>query len=311
MTALAGEGIVLETGPFKTRVRSRIPAVARAIGHLYSAYPRSTNEPFADFHVELRPSGTIRRWVRPQVLFFVDGRRPFTPLPLVQAPAMLEWGLNWCIYNHAHSYLIIHAAVVADGSNALILPAPPGSGKSTLCAALVSRGWRLLSDELALIVPGSAEVWPVPRPISLKNRSIEVISEFAPDASFGEIMNDTAKGRVAHIRAPGDSVRRMRESAIVRWIIFPQYTPQPGNQLTAVPRAEALMGLSDSAVNFSLLGELGFATAADLVETSGCYSLQFDDLDAAVCAIDGIKREGHSHGGRAQSPNRLEAQEVP
>jgi predicted ATPase len=30
----------------------------------------------------------------------------------------------------------------------VILPAPPGSGKSTLCAALVTRGWRLLSDEL-------------------------------------------------------------------------------------------------------------------------------------------------------------------
>ena len=100
--------------------------------------------------------------------------------------------MNWCISAHAHQFLILHAAVLERGGVALIMPAPPGSGKSTLCAALALSGWRLLSDELALIDPGSGRVWPLCRPVSLKNRSIEVIRHFAPEAVFGPVAEGTA-----------------------------------------------------------------------------------------------------------------------
>jgi hypothetical protein len=43
--------------------------------------------------------------------------------------------------------------VLERGGRALLLPAPSGSGKSTLCAGLAFNGWRLLSDELALLDP--------------------------------------------------------------------------------------------------------------------------------------------------------------
>jgi hypothetical protein len=47
-----------------------------------------------------------------------------------QTYPMFEWGLNWCIASHAHSFLVIHATVVERGGRAMVLPAPPGSGKA-------------------------------------------------------------------------------------------------------------------------------------------------------------------------------------
>ena len=64
----------------------------------------------------------------------------------------------------------------------MLLPAAPGSGKTTLCAGLSLRGWRLLSDEFGLIRPGTTDLVPVPRPMALKNESIDVIRQFDREA---------------------------------------------------------------------------------------------------------------------------------
>jgi len=152
---LGGPGLNLRTGLFVNRIFSTIPSVGEGLRLLYADYPLSEANGFADFYVHLdRPRG-LRRWFHPQVQFRFDVATPFKPLPLQHAFPMLEWGLNWCISSHCHQYLVIHAAVVEKDGHAMILPAPPGSGKSTLCAGLVARGWRLLSDELTLIDPAT------------------------------------------------------------------------------------------------------------------------------------------------------------
>jgi HprK-related kinase A len=106
---------------------------------------------------------------RPQVLFRLDGVVPFRSLPLRHAVPIFEWGLNWCIVSRANNYLIIHAAAIEKGGHVAIMPGVPGSGKSTLTAGLVNRGWRLLSDEMALISLTDGSVTPLVRPISLEN----------------------------------------------------------------------------------------------------------------------------------------------
>ena len=187
---------------------------------------------------------------------------------------MLEWGLNWCVSAHCHQYLIFHAAVVEKSGRALILPAPPGSGKSTLCAGLVNRGWRLLSDELTLIDIASCRVVPLPRPVSLKNASIDVIRAFAPTAAIGPPVHDTTKGSVAHMRAPTDSVRRAAETARPGWIVLPSYRAGVGSRLTPLSKARGLMQMADNAFNYSVHGRRGFELLARFVDACGCY--EFD-----------------------------------
>jgi len=155
------------TGPFQIHLKTSIEFLARSIHLLYGDFSFVENPQFADFHVRMEMSKGIRRWYRRRVFFSIDDEIPFNPLPLAEALAMLEWCLNWCIESRAHQYLIIHAGVVEKHGHAWILPAPPASGKSTLTAGLVSRGWRLLSDELTLLDPASGFAGFFLKPVDL------------------------------------------------------------------------------------------------------------------------------------------------
>jgi HprK-related kinase A len=272
----------LRTGPVVARIQSRLPALAAGIALLYADHPVEEPGGFADFHVRIAPPRGLRRWLKAQVLFQCDGAPPFHPLPAEQAFPILEWGLNWCVSSHCNQYLIVHAAVLERSGGALLLPGPPGSGKSTCCAGLVSRGWRLLSDELTLIDPASAAVAPLPRPVSLKNASIDIVRRFLPAAVLSPTVRDTLKGSVAHLKPPRDSVRRATEPARPRWIVLPRYEAGAPARLKPLSKGRAFMQLADSAFNYSLHGRRGFELLADLVQGCACYELAYGDLEAAL-----------------------------
>lgn len=280
---LSGDGLTLAIHPFVVRVNSSITGVADAMGKLYADYEVTDSDTFADFHVELAPGRGLRRLLgKRQSRFLFDGSEPFKPLPMSQAYPSFEWGLNWCVANHCHQYLIVHAAVAERGGRAAILAAPPGSGKSTLCAGLVHRGWRLFSDELALIDATTGDIVPIPRPVCLKNESIRVIGEFAPAAEFGPLVRDTRKGTVTHMRAPTDSVRKSQVPAQPGWIIFPRFESGIKTGLRPLSKARAGHFIAGNAFNFSTLGESGFATVNGLIEASDAFELDYGDLADAT-----------------------------
>jgi len=282
---LIGDGVYFRTGAFIACLRTRLERVAASFGLLYSDYPL-VDGPYADFHVELAPPRGLRRWVKPQVDFIADGHAPFAALPADQAFPMFEWGLNWCVSSQAQHYLIIHAAVVEKNGRAAILPAPPGSGKSTLCAALIQHGWRLLSDELTLIRRDGAALVPLPRPVSLKNASIDVIKHYAPHAVFSPSVMDTVKGTVAQMKAPAASIESADQLAAPGWIVFPRYEANAALSLTPVPRSRAFMRVADNAFNYAQLGAAGFEALKGVIARSDCYDFRYSVLDEAIAAFD-------------------------
>ena len=287
---LAGPGIDLQTGAFVTHLRSDIGHVAEGIGLLYADYPLLEHSPIADFHVNMRHSVGLRRFAGRQVHFDHDGHAPFQPLPVDQAFPMFEWAMNWCVSSRVHDCLVIHAAVVERNGFAAILPAPPGSGKSTLCAALVARGWRLLSDELTMVRLADARIIPLPRPISLKNASIGVMRAYAPELVFSRAVADTNKGTVAHIKAPADSVARAGESARAAWIIFPQYQAGAAATLEPIAPGRAFMQVADNAFNYSLLAEAGFAALGRIIGGCRSYQFRYSQLDHAIDVFANLER---------------------
>lgn len=286
---LAGDGLTLAIDPFVVRLRSPIARLADAMAGLYCDYSVLDDTAFADFHVTVARGGGLRRFVGPgQSRFLFDGTAPFKPLPVAQAYPSFEWGLNWCVANHCHQFLIIHAAVVERDGRAAILAAPPGSGKSTLCAGLVSRGWRLFSDELALIDTGTGELVAFPRPICLKNTSIEVVKAFAPEAQFGPMVRETRKGDVAHMRPSQQDIRLAARRARPAWIVLPRFEAGATTRLRPMAKAHAGWSLASNAFNFSVLGDAGFATLSQAVDGCTGYELDYGDLDAATALLAGL-----------------------
>lgn len=285
---LRGDGLAFSTGPFGVRVRSVMPAIAVAVPLLYEHHPVLDADTFCDCTLELAPPAGLRRWFRPQVAVRYDGHPLFEPLPIDQAFPLLEWTLNWWISNHAHQYLLLHAAVLEREGRAVVLPAPPGSGKSTLCAALSLRGWRLLSDELAMVSLATGQIEGLARPVSLKNRSLDVIGHFAPEAVFSETVHETTKGTVAHMKPQRAAVERMHEAAASAWVVFPRYVAGAAAELLVREKADAMMELGRNAFNYPVLGRDGFDTLVNLVSASRCYDFSYSRLDDAIRIFDAI-----------------------
>ncbi len=288
MAAAARAGaLCYRIGPFQLTLRSRLAQPARLVHRLYGdCEVLEPSGQINDFHLQLRRPRTLRRWLRPQVEFVAEGATPFSPLPVESAFPMLEWGLNWCVATTAHQFLMLHAAVVEKNGRAVLMPAFPGSGKSTLCAALVHNGWRLLSDEFGLVRPGSCEYVPFPRCIPLKNESIDLIRGFAPQAVMGPTFVKTRKGDVAHVKPPAESVRRADETARAAYVIFPRYRPGETARLLPIARSRAFMKLCTNSFNYEIMGAAGFTTVAGLIRASECRLCHFSDLDEVLRLFD-------------------------
>ncbi len=278
-------GLTLRIEPFSVYLQTDIHQIIPELKRNYGTRDIQLSEGFADFKVSLKRPRTFRRWLQPQVEFYQDFFSPFKPLPFNQAYPMFEWGLNWCVASQSHQYVLLHAAVLAKGDHAVILPAPPGSGKSTLCAALSTRGWRLFSDELTLIDPTTGEVVPLPRPVNLKNNSIDVMRRYAPDASFGPRFNDTHKGDVCYMRPTEQAIDDALVRAKPAWVILPKYKPDADLTLTPMGRPQALAALAENAFNYEQLGADSFDTLAQVVDGCACYSLEYSRLDEAIQAF--------------------------
>ena len=287
-SALCGGNLYLSLPPFVVKLRSDVPELARDLHTIYADFCYLPKCEFADFHIEICLGRGWERWVRPTAYFYFDGMPFFTPLPAYQAFAMLEWGLNWCIAAHSHQYLIFHAAVIERGGRAAVLPAPPGSGKSTLCAALVHRGWRLLSDELALYDIARGEMFGMARPVNLKNQSIDVVRAFQASVQMTRPVPNTTKGTVALMRPPSESVARVLESARPAWVVSPRFEPEVDLALEVMKPADAFMLLAEQSFNYEMHGLDGFNGLATMIDRCSSFRLTYSKLDEAVAAFEGL-----------------------
>jgi len=271
----------LPIGPFNFSIKTDNTAVLKNLSSLYGDYHFYNHSPFIDFPITITTRSLIRRFIKPQVDFFLDEFAPFKPLPKDQSFAMLEWGMNWCITTQAHQFLIFHAGTIEKNNKVIIMPAEQGSGKSTLTAAMVYSGWRLFSDELALISVTDELVYPCTRPINLKNDSINVIDNYVDNAVFSTIAKDTHKGTVALLKPPKASVERMFEPAPLHFIVFPKYVANIEAKLTPINQIDTFQQLIQHSFNYHILGEQGFHLIARLLQNVTCYQFEYSDFEQA------------------------------
>jgi HprK-related kinase A len=280
--------LVLHIAPFNVRIRSPFRAVAKHIEFFYANTRRCGPKEFVDFDVKVVPGKGVRRWWRQQARFLLDDVESFYPLPAAQAAPLLEWGLNWCVASRPLGLLVMHAAVLAQSRNALMMPGFPGAGKSTLCATLcLQEHWQLLSDELTILDPSNVQVLPHPRPISLKNASIEIAQSF-PSTRMGPVYRNTRKGNISHAASPKDAMAMADQSAVVKWVVFPQFQSEADAFCEEMSRAEAFALISEQSFNQVRMGEAGFNALCEMLSGARCFQISYGSTADGLRLIRGI-----------------------
>jgi len=272
--------MLVDTGEYLFRVTEAPSAVRAALDFCYGdTSPRADAVP-VDFELSLRTGSLLRAFIRPQITLYCESQTPFKPVAREQAYPLLEWGMNWCIAAHDYTRFIVHAAVLERNGRALIFPAAPGSGKSTLTAYLGLSGWNLYSDEMAIIDIGSCRVTPLFRPVCLKNQSIDLVKSWFPSARLTPTAKDTVKGDVAHLKVMDWADFKQLAPVTIVGVVFPKYVAGSDLTIFSMDRLQAFRQLCDNAFNYGVLGEDGFDTVAHLIEQTQQIEVHYSQLDA-------------------------------
>lgn len=231
--------------------------------------------------VEVKPT-RLGRMKRRRYEVWADGEHRFTVWNNPSLLPHIEWAINWHIMLYHPRFYQIHAGVVEVDGQGVILPASPGSGKTTLTAGLVRSGWRYLSDEFALIDPDDLKLRAYPKALCLKEGSFPVIDAMGLQTSRRRDYQKGQKGRVTFVKPFELNGDRIGGRCPVRFVIFPKYAEGQRARLTEISRAEAVLRLNEVSFNFAKFRSAGVRIMADVVRDARVYELAAGELDETV-----------------------------
>ena len=182
------------------------------------------------------------------------------------------------------SLAVLHAGAVSDGHTALVLAEAGGSGKSTLTAALLARGYRYLSDDVVPLERGGCVI-PAPIPLNLKVGSVPVLAELYPELPHLPAWRSGDR-RLRFLSPPEFARRRPERAYPVAALVFPRYQPQAELELQPLDPVAVLTRLIESntwldrPLNPAKIGEL-----CAWIDTTPAYALRYGNLAAALEAL--------------------------
>jgi len=184
------------------------------------------------------------------------------------------------LYAEAEYDVAFHAAAVARGDCAVLLSAPRESGKSTLSAFLVARGFDLLTDEPALLHLDRSAVSALRVPISLKQGSWPLLQLEYPQLADApvHVRSDGSRVLLAH---PAED-RRAEQERSLKHILFPKYQPSAVGQIQRLPPLRALELLNNGGMLLGKnLGRTKFEDFLELVCRVPAHEIRYSSLQEA------------------------------
>jgi HprK-related kinase A len=281
-----GEPLYFQIGAIGVGVRSAVDGLLRSYEELYRPYRRESRPDrtveVAVAHRRLAPT------FRKHYLIRTAGRRKFkTRNPAAVLP-YLEWAINWQIMLQRPEFLQIHASVVQCDRGGMIFPGSPGSGKTTLAAGLLARGWRYLSDEFALIEPEHRRLVPYPKALCIKAGSYAVMERLGLTIRSAAVHAKPLKGPVRFLNPTKIRPDAVGTPCPIRAVVFPTYVNGADPCLRAISRAEAAFELNRLSFNFLEFGNDAFDLLAAVIRDARCYRLVSGDIGATCDRIESM-----------------------
>ncbi len=183
--------------------------------------------------------------------------------------------------------IYLHAAVMRAAHGCLLLPARPGSGKTTLAAGLARAGFAYHSDEFAVLDRERLAVRGLPVCLTLKEGAWTTLAPLYPEIASLPVHHRVDGKIVRYLPPPAQSDDpALDRHWPVRWLVFPRYRAGAPTRLAPVRRTEALRRLLDEclALRLTLNDEL-VERLVEWIAGIACFELEHGDLDTAVSAL--------------------------
>ncbi len=191
--------------------------------------------------------------------------------------------------NNFRYFLDIHAGVIGDGTRCAIFPAKPGSGKSTLTAALMHAGFEFFSDEVALLEEGTLGVFPVPLAICVKSTGVAALAERFPLLRELQVHHRADGKLVSYMPPPPECCPDGDHSRPVAALIFPRYVQDAATELVPLGAGVALKQLLDECMAVPVrLDEQRVAALVEWIARIPCRSLTYGSTNEAIAAVRSV-----------------------
>lgn len=195
------------------------------------------------------------------------------------------WDVHGIVPRWSRDFLFVHAGSVAREGRALLLPAPPGRGKSSLVAALLRRGFEYLSDELGALDPVSGRAYPFPKRLALDPAALRFFPGLIDRLQDRETSGVALGKRYAR---PEDLGADVAAPTSVDRIVFlgPQRRGRP--RLTPLVAAEAVERLAASCLNLYRYRERGVILLSRVASAAEAFELSGGDPNDLATTLDDL-----------------------
>jgi len=272
-------------GEIDVCVRSEVPDVLPELALLYGDWEQNHLVDGLTVSVQRRRSRYTggRR-------FIIDGGgdQLFSVKRMEEILPHVEWAVNWEVVKRVERFLQVHAAVMQRGSAACVMPGSPGSGKTTLAAGLLSRGWRLLSDEFALVSPQSGRVHPYPKALCIKQGSMQVVRSLGLPLMASRCYKKGRKGRVAYVSPAVMQCDCVGEACPIGCVLFPTYRVGARPKTEPMSRGEAVFELNRLAFNGQRFGAQAMAILDRTLTGVRCYRLVSGEIRSTCDLVEQV-----------------------
>lgn len=182
-----------------------------------------------------------------------------------------------------HHHLALHGGAVAKAGKGILLPGKSGSGKSSLTAWLVGKGFSYLTDELVLLAEDRS-ILPFARPLSLKPPASDLIVDLF-DLNKEKLLTGPRGTMIPYRQLNGTNIKTF---PTLHTIIFPMFVAGEDAELTKISHARCCLRLLETYVNARNLTDHGFGSLAELIRGVDAYELRygsFSDLPLLLAPL--------------------------